>query len=63
MDYKSDYETLLEMAKIPFPKARRLQNIAVQVYKIINEMPPVYLHKLIQSRNNVTNLRSGHTSV
>jgi hypothetical protein len=43
-DYNSTYENLLIVSKLPTLKVRRLRTMAIEVYKILHQESPSYLH-------------------
>jgi len=51
-DYSSTYDDLLEKSKLLSLKIRRIRTIATETFKIINKQSPVYLHDLIQIKQN-----------
>ena len=51
-DYTSDYDSLLCKSKLPSLKLGRERNIAIQTYKIKNNLAPTYLKELITSIQN-----------
>ena len=52
------YEQLLNWAKLPTMKNRRLQDIAILMYKVKNELCPSYVQDLFQKNNSRYNLRN-----
>ena len=46
-DYDSSYESLLMKSQLPSLKIRRLRAIALEAFKILNNLPPVYLNDLL----------------
>ena len=50
-DYDSSYESLLLKSQLPSLKVRRLQAIALEAFKILNNLSPVYLNDLILFKN------------
>ena len=46
-DYTLDYDSLLCKSKLPSLKLGRERNIAIQTYKIKNNLAPTYLKELI----------------
>ena len=60
-DDKSSYEQLLEMSKLPSLKIRRLRLLGIQTYKMLNKNSPVYLHDLINTKNNMYSFRYRNT--
>lgn len=51
-DYSSTHEDLLEKYKLPSLKIRRIRNIGIETFKIINRQSAFYLHDLIQIKQN-----------
>ena len=51
-DYTSDYDSLLCKSKMPSLKLGRERNIAIQTYKIKNNLAPRYLKELITPIQN-----------
>ena len=51
------YEELLNMAKLPTLYKRRLQDIAIMMYKVKKEMVPNYIAELFDTRRKGYNLR------
>jgi hypothetical protein len=43
-DYNSTYESLLIVSKLPTLKVRRPRTMAIEVYKILHQESPSYLH-------------------
>jgi hypothetical protein len=50
-DYNSTYENLLIVSKLPTLKVRRLRTMAIEVYKILHQKSPSYLHDLIKIKD------------
>ena len=46
-DYNSSYESLLVKYQLPSLKVRRLKSIALESFKILNNLTPVYLNDLL----------------
>ena len=46
-DYDSCYEILLARSQLPSLKVRRLRVIALDSFKILNNLSPVYLNDLL----------------
>ena len=69
-DYNSTYENLLIVSKLPTLKVRRLRTMAIEVYKIIHQESPSYLHDLIKIKDtkycfrydNITEIPSVRTT-
>ena len=58
-DHKSDYDKLLEMAGLPTLETGREKAIALQTFKILNEISPPYLTDLVKFKKQTRVLRSG----
>jgi hypothetical protein len=56
-DYVSNYKTLMNRARKNTVHDFRLKQIAVFVYKCLNEIGPKYLHCMFQKKQNPYNLR------
>ena len=50
-DYDSSYESLLLKSQLPSLKVRRLREIALEAFKILNNLSPVYLNDLLTFKN------------
>ena len=61
-DYRSTYEHLLEQSKLPSLKTRRMRKIALETFKIINKMSPLFLQDLIKIKNHSYNFRYTNTA-
>ena len=61
-DDVSNYEQLLEMSKLPSLKIRRLRLMGIQTFKMLNKNSPVYLHDLINKKNNMYSFRYRNTA-
>ena len=46
-DYESTYDELLEKAKVPSLKVRRMRTMAIEYFKILNKLSPSCLHDLV----------------
>ena len=46
-DYDSSYDSLLLKSQLPSLKVRRLWAIALEAFKILNNLSPVYLNDLL----------------
>ena len=57
-DSNSTYPELLIRAKLPTLYNRRLQDIAILMYKVKNGLCPDYIYRLFISRSNQYNLRN-----
>ena len=51
-DFDSSYEELLDKAKIPTLHVRRLRTMALETFKILNNMSPPVLSNLVKLRDN-----------
>ena len=56
-DQNSDYGQLLERSQLPSLKIRRLRFLAIHIFKILNKKSPVYLHDLVNYKNNFYSFR------
>ena len=57
------YESLLNKARLPSLEVGRQMNIAIQSFKILNDLPPTYLLELIiEKRCRTRNLRNSENS-
>jgi hypothetical protein len=61
-DQNSTYEELLEKSKLPSLKVRRIRTIAIETFKIINKQSPLYLHDLVQIKQNKYSFRYQNTA-
>ena len=50
-DYDSSYESLLLKSQLPSLKVRRLRAIALEAFKILNNLSPVYSNDLLTFKN------------
>ena len=50
-DYDSSYESLLLKSQLPSLKVRFLRAIALEAFKILNNLYPVYLNDLLTFKN------------
>ena len=53
------YQELLKRAELPTLENRRLQDIAVIMYKVKNDMAPRYISEIFQPKSSRYNLRNG----
>ena len=60
-DYNSDYETLLRRANIPSLEVARLRSFAIEIFKIYNDLSPIFISEGFSIPKNQYNLRSGRT--
>ena len=52
-DYSSSYESLLIKSPLPSLRVRRLRTIALESFKILNNLSPVYLNDLLTFKKNI----------
>jgi hypothetical protein len=51
-DYSSSSETLLENAKVPTLQVRRIRTMALETYKILHNLAPVFFQNLLHTKNS-----------
>ena len=56
-DYSSSYESLLIKFQLPSLKVRRMRTIALESFKILNNLSPAYLNDLLTVKNHSYNFR------
>ena len=56
-DYSSSYEALISKAGLSTLEIGRIRNIAVEMYKAIDDYSPSYICSLIETRNSNYSLR------
>ena len=56
-DYESTYDELLEKAKVPSLKVRRMRTMAIECFKILNKLSPSCLHDLVVFKDCKYNFR------
>ena len=56
-DYVTSYENLLIKAKIPSLHVRRTRTMAIETFKIINNLAPIVLSDLLKKKENRYNFR------
>ena len=56
-DFSSSYEDLLQKTGLPSLHIRRMRIMAIEVFKILNEMCPPVLSNLVQKRSSSYNFR------
>ena len=56
-DYSISYEDLLSKAKLPSLHVRRIRSMAIEIFKILNNIAPPVLSDLVQKRNSKYNFR------
>ena len=57
-NHTASYESLLNKARLPSLEVGRQMNIAIQTFKILNDLSPTYLLELIEKRCRTRNLRN-----
>ena len=62
-DYSSSYESLLIKSQLPSLKVRRTRTIALESFKILNDLSPAYLNDLLTFKNHSYNFRYQRTVV
>ena len=56
-DFDSSYETLLERVNMPTLHISRIRLIAVETFKILHKMSPVYLQDLLSYKHSINSFR------
>ena len=56
-DYSSSYESLLIKSQLPSLKVRCMRTIALESFKILNNLSPAYLNDLLTVKNHYYNFR------
>ena len=56
-DYNSSYHSLLEKSLMPSLGVRRQRTLAIETFKIINKSSPLFLHDLVNIKENSYNFR------
>ena len=51
-DFNSSYEALLERANMPILHVNRIRLIAIETFKILHKISPVYLHDLVSYKES-----------
>ena len=57
-NHTASYESLLNKARLPSLEVGRQMNIAIQTFKILNDLSPTYLLELIKKRCRTRNIRN-----
>ena len=60
-DYSTSYESLLIKSQLPSLKVRRLRTIALESFKILNNLAPAYLNDLLTFKNHSYSFRYQRT--
>ena len=50
-DYESDYETLLQKAKMQTLHMGRIKTLAIEIYKILHSLNPRYISRIFKENN------------
>ena len=58
-DFTSTYEVLLKKGNHQMLYINRLRYFAIEVYKIIKGLGPLYLTDLLETKENIYNIRGG----
>ena len=56
-DFSSSYEALLEKANMPILHISRIRLIAIETFKILHKLSPVYLHDLVSYKESFYSFR------
>ena len=56
-DYECTYDELLEKAKVPYLKVRRMSTMAIECFKILSKLSPSCLHDLVVFKDCKYNFR------
>jgi hypothetical protein len=56
-EHERTYDQLLEIAKVPSLKVRRMRTMAIECYKILNKLSPSCLHDLVVFKDCKYNFR------
>src|SRR6056300_284101 len=56
-DFTSTYEELLNKCQVPSIRIMTLRNLAIEVFKCVNELNPKYVNEMISIKNSSYNLR------
>ena len=51
-DFNSSYEELLERANMHTLHVNRIRHIAIETFKILHKMSPIYLHDLVSYKES-----------
>ena len=56
-DFDSSYKTLLEKVSMSTLHVSRIRSMAIETFKIVYKMSPVYLHDLLSYKNSTYSFR------
>ena len=62
-DFNSSYEALLERANMPTLHVNRIRLIAIETFKILHKMSPVYLHDLVSYKESNYSFRYSYDNL
>ena len=51
-DYSSDYQTLLKLSQKPSMEIKRLRNLALEIFKTINDLNPSFMKSIFSAKLN-----------
>ena len=51
-DYFSDYQTLLKLSQKPSIEIKRLRNLALEIFKTINDLNPSFMNSIFSAKRN-----------
>ena len=51
-DYSSDYQTLLKLSRKPSMEIKRLRNLALEIFKTINDLNPSFMKSIFSAKLN-----------
>ena len=51
-DYSSDYQTLLKLSQKPSMEIKRLKNLALEIFKTINDLNPSFMKSILSAKLN-----------
>ena len=51
-DYSSDYQTLLNLSQKPSMEIKRLRNLALEIFKAINDLNPSFMKSILSAKLN-----------
>ena len=51
-DYFSDYQTLLKLSQKPSMEIKRLRNLALEIFKTINDLNPSFMNSIFSAKRN-----------
>ena len=51
-DYSNDYQTLLKLSQKPSMEIKRLRNLALEIFKAINDLNPSFMKSILSVKLN-----------